>query len=401
MKAPVFSGNEPVSGETVQIITIPCYNEPDIASTIHSLLACDRPQGAVEVLVLVNAYTQSSQEILATNHNSYRELQNLASRFNTERFKIIPLYTDRIVYKYPGAGIPRKMVMDEAVRRLASIDNDQGVIISLDADCLVEKNYLTAIENAFSDEKVCVATLEFHHPVAHLSSKDPLRKSMELYELYLRYYRACLEYCGYLYPYYTIGSAMAFRMSSYTKTGGMGQQAAGEDFYFLQKVFPLGKVVHIDSTKVYPAARFSDRVPFGTGPALKKMAEEECDVKLTYSLDSFRSLKLLFEALETFYEKDLSGVKMELAQLPVYLYEFLMADDFLSHWEEIKSNASSFSAFRKRFFQYFNAFKIVKYLNYVHPERIPLKDLREEYELLMTSTLSKEPGHQWLISCMK
>lgn len=383
LKTPVFSGNKPVSGETVQIITIPCYNEPDIGRTIRSLIDCEKPQSPVEIVVLVNAYTQTSQEILEVNRKSYRELLALAGQYNTEKFKIIPLYTESLVYKYPGAGIPRKMVMDEAVRRFASVDNDQGVIVSLDADCLVANNYLKAIEKTFSDDRVCVATIEFHHPVEHLDAEDPIRKAMELYELYLRYYRTCLEYCGFPYPYYTIGSAMAFRMSAYTKAGGMGRQAAGEDFYFLQKVFPLGKVVHIDETKVYPAARFSDRVPFGTGTALKKMVEEGgTPQKMTYSFESFKALKHLFDKLEEWHASDDAKMEQELTLLPDYLQDFLREDSFLQHWQEIKSNASGFSSFRKRFFHYFNAFKIVKYLNYVHPERIPLKEVRGEYDLL-------------------
>lgn len=388
MKTPVFSGDNLISGETVHIIiTIPCYNEPDICTTVQSLIDCEKPEGTVEVLILVNAYTQSSEEILQTNRRSYQELQLLAEQHNTKQFRIIPFYTDSIVYKYPGAGIPRKMVMDEAVRRFASIDNDQGVIVSLDADCTVDKNYLLAIEAAFSDEKVCVATIEFHHPVEHLSENDPLRKAMQQYELYLRYYRACLEYCGYLYPYYTIGSAMAFRVSSYTKTGGMGRQAAGEDFYFLQKVFPLGKVVHIADASVYPAARFSDRVPFGTGPALKKMVEEGEITKMTYSFESFEALRQLFSRIDGWFRSGFPAREEEVySGLPSYLIDFLNEDGFMQHGEEIRANASHVHSFRKRFFHYFNAFKIVKYLNYVHPEHVPLKKLQGEYELLLSAS---------------
>ena len=386
MKQQEFSANEPVAGKTNLIITIPCYNEPDIPQTIQSIIDCDRPACGVEVLVLINAYTQTQPEILNRNRQSYRQLQSLAERHNTSLFKIIPLYTESIVYKYPGAGIPRKMVMDEAIRRLASIDNDNGVIVSLDADCVVDKNYLTAIENTFRDEKIITATIEFHHPVEPLATDEPIRQAMELYELYLRYYREALAYCGYLYPYYTIGSAMAFRASAYTKTGGMGKQAAGEDFYFLQKIFPLGKVVHIDSTRVYPAVRFSDRVPFGTGPALQKMVEEKEIVKMTYSLESFQTLKMLFDNIELMYSNSEPEIKAMLTSLPVYLQDFLQADDFLSHCLEVKSNAAHVVSFRKRFFHYFNAFKIVKYLNFVHPDKIPLREVRGEYLQLLCAT---------------
>ncbi len=388
---PGFSGDETVSGGTDLIITIPCYNEPDIQETIQSLFACDQPACDVEVLVLVNAYEHTPNHILSVNESSYAGLKDFAKKYNTHHFKIIPLYTDCLSGKQTGAGIPRKILMDEALRRLVSIDNESGIIVSLDADCTVDSNYLTEIYKAFHDnDKLCAATIAFHHPVTHLSENDPLRIAAESYEMYLHYYRLALEYCGYPYPYYTIGSAMAFRASVYTRAGGMGKQSAGEDFYFLQKVFPLGEIKHIDTTKVYPAARFSDRVPFGTGPALQKMVSENQLFKKTYSLESFLALKLFFSRMLDTYESDISEIADILTSLPVYLQEFLKEDHFLEHLGEIRSNVSSFSFFKKRFFHYFNAFKIVKYLNFVHPEKISLREVRGEAEKLAECITSQQ-----------
>ncbi|MCK7522650.1 MAG: hypothetical protein MZV64_35680 [Ignavibacteriales bacterium] len=36
--------------------------------------------------------------------------------------------------------------------------------------------------------------------------------------------------------------------------------------------------------------------------------------------------------------------------------------------EEIRNNTSGLAGFRKRFFEWFNMFRIVKYMNSVHPE---------------------------------
>ncbi len=383
LKTPVFSGNESVSGGTDQIITIPCYNEPAIEDTIQSLIQCKKPPGAVEILVLVNAPVHTPEDILAANRRSYNQLLYLAEKYNSGSFKIIPLYTDSLPAKHTGAGIPRKLLMDEAVRRFCAIGKENGVIISLDADCLVEQNYLQAIAEAFSSDKdLCTATIEFHHPVEHLSPADPLRQAMGSYEAYLRYYRAALEYCGFPYPYYTIGSAMAFRVSIYTRAGGMGKQAAGEDFYFLQKAFPLGKTKHIDTTKVYPAARLSDRVPFGTGPAIEKMLSENQTIKTTYSFESFQALKVFFDRLEFFYQAGDAEIFSVFSSFPSYLQDFLSEDDWMEHLHEIRSNCSSYTFFRKRFFNYFNAFKVVKCLNFVHLERLSLQNVYTQIEAL-------------------
>ncbi|MDR1120879.1 MAG: hypothetical protein LBM08_08170 [Dysgonamonadaceae bacterium] len=385
IQASGFSKNTPVSEDTGLIVIIPAYNEPDILQTIDSLLDCEWPDCTVEILVLLNVYVHSSNEILQLHKQSLAALQALAAQphAHSEQLRIIPHSIENLQGKQTGAGIPRKILMDEAFRRLVSIDNEAGVIVSLDADCTVDKNYLKEIYQTFKqDRKLCSASIEFHHPVEHLPENDPLRIATEQYELYLRYYRSALAYCTYPYPYYTIGSALVVRASVYAKAGGMGKQEAGEDFYFMQKVFPLGKTKHIDTTTVYPAARLSDRVPFGTGTSIRQIMSEKGMRKMTYSFESFHHLKILFDAVDRLYVSDKVEIEKILSSYPVYLQRFLHDDGFIQHVEEIKANVSGVSFFRKRFFNYFNAFKIVKYLNFVHPEWLPLRDVREETIIL-------------------
>jgi hypothetical protein len=50
--------------------------------------------------------------------------------------------------------------------------------------------------------------------------------------------------------------------------GGMTPKLSGEDFYFLQKLRKFGEMLLWNDETVYPEARFSDRVFFGTGPAM-------------------------------------------------------------------------------------------------------------------------------------
>jgi len=206
-----------------------------------------------------------------------------------------------------------------------------------------------------------------------------LRQATVQYELYLHYYRSALEYCGYPYPYFTVGSAFAVTAETYVKAGGMGKQQSGEDFYFLQKVFPLGKTKFIDTTCVYPAARTSDRVPFGTGPALQKMLNENTMVKMTYQFEAFKSLKMLFDNLDSFFKQLSETVEPFIQTLPEYLFLFLQQDGFVEKISEINRHTASLPNFRKRFFDYFNAFKIVKYLNFVHPVYLEFREVETEY----------------------
>ena len=362
------------------IVVIPCYKEPELNRTVQSLFDCERGNFHVEIIILINSHQIDSNDIVAMNRDSHRQMIDFASKNNSPDFFFTPILLENLPGHQTGAGLPRKLGMDEAILHFNG--DKSGIIVSLDADCLVEKNYLTEIYRNFKEYKLNSATIEFHHPVEHLDASDPLRIAAVNYENYLRYYRQALEFCCYPYPYFTIGSAFAVTAETYLKVGGMGKQQSGEDFYFLQKVFPLGKTRFIDTTCVYPAARISDRIPFGTGPALQKMLVENQLSKFSYKVEAFKTLKTLFGRIDLFFKRTEKEIEEIINDLPEYLLLFLKEDGFLSRIEEINRYTASLPNFRKRFFLYFNAFKILKYLNFVHPAYFELADVREQYSLL-------------------
>jgi len=353
------------------IVVIPCYKEPEILRTLQSVFDCRPCLFPVEIILLINSYQKNSDTTVNLNRLSYRQAIDFAEQNNSEDFYLTSYLVENLPGHQTGAGLPRKLGMDKAVEHFES--NKRGIIVSLDADCRVEKNYLPEIYRNFQKYKLNSATIEFHHPTEHLEKSDPLRQAMESYEAYLRYYRSALEYCGYPYAYYTIGSAFAVTAESYLKVGGMGKQQSGEDFYFLQKVFPLGRTRFIDTTRVYPAARLSDRIPFGTGPALAKMLEDNETEKYTYQFRAFEELKLLFDRIDSFYQSSTDEIREQTENLPPYLLNFLETNDFYEKMDEINRHTSGKESFRKRFFSYFTAFRILKYLNSIHPDPFPFQ----------------------------
>jgi hypothetical protein len=159
------------------------------------------------------------------------------------------------------------------------------------------------------------------------------------------------------------------------RVGGMGRQQGGEDFYFLQKVFQLGGVKLLKETFVYPLARFSERVPFGTGPAIQKILDEPDGVLKVYSRQSFKELKRFFDMKEFFFKKDEEIITLKVAELHPVLIDFLNEIDYLKLLKDCNENCATLNSFVKRFFHNFNAFRIVKYLNYVHPEPFKLEKI--------------------------
>src|SRR5689334_14002871 len=133
---------EPPSLKLGMIITIPCFNEKNVLDILNSLENCDPPGCDVEVIIHVNASEVSGEEIHLRNKYTLEEFHG----WNRNRkFSYFILSSPNLPAKHAGVGLARKIAMDEAAYRLYKIDNSKGVIVCLDADCTVEKNYLVEI----------------------------------------------------------------------------------------------------------------------------------------------------------------------------------------------------------------------------------------------------------------
>jgi hypothetical protein len=170
---------------------------------------------------------------------------------------------------------------------------------------------------------------------------------------------------GFPFAFYTIGSAFSCRAVDYVNQGGMNRRKAGEDFYFLHKLFPVTHSAELPEVKVFPSARLSDRVPFGTGPQLAQLVESD-EGMLTYSHEAFRQIGLFLEGINQFHK--IENKQNAAYFIPGDLRPFFLAQGFSVALEEMCQHSASFEAFRKRFFRWFDAFRCLKLLNYLHNE---------------------------------
>jgi len=217
------------------VIVIPARIETSLIETLQSVLDADLPEKPFEILVVFNHPLSESIDNKAENERLFQECSTWIDQKAIKNIHLIKAFD--LPDKHAGVGLARKIGMDEALRRFGS--NEKGVVVALDADCVVNKNYLRAIEKAFDLSPECnAAAIYFEHPTQDL--KEPLLSGIINYELHLRYYNQLLKYSGHPYAYHTVGSSMAVRASAYYKQGGMNKRKAGEDFYFLQKIIQLG-----------------------------------------------------------------------------------------------------------------------------------------------------------------
>lgn len=362
-------------------VVIPCFREPGVLQTLRSLLACSLPGCKVEVIVLINHSEAALEETKNQNRTTRKEIDGWILANQREGIHFYAAGPLELKKKWAGAGLARKSGMDEAIRRFNVLKRPDGVIVSLDADTLVEENYLVEIENHFRHNPEQVgATIAFAHQTEGLEGKH--LEGIQLYEEYMNYYKTALDYTGYPWPMFTVGSAFAVKAEAYVKRGGMNRRQAGEDFYFLQNLAHFGHVGQITGTAVHPSARISDRVPFGTGPVLQKWMKGEEDLTQTYNFQAFADLKQFFRLQNKLFKISENEFQHLMDNLPSSVKAFLNEGNFWLEIQDLNVNCSTLSAFQKRFFQKFNAFKILKFLNFSHGKYYPKADLAAQNNLL-------------------
>ncbi len=352
---------EPVAPDLGIIVVIPCFNEPDIEKTLDSLRQCCSTNCSIEIVIVVNHSEIEKENLKKINQITFEKIQAYSKKYATQRFKILPIFAENLPKKHAGVGLARKIGMDEAIRRFALIDNPNGIIVSCDADTLVEKNYLIEIEKFYHKNTFCcVANIAFEHPLNGDLSQVQY-KSIAEYELYLRYYVQQLKRINFPYAYHTIGSCFSLRAKAYCRQGGMNKRQAGEDFYFLQKLFQTEEVGEIVTTKVFPSSRMSDRVPFGTGTVMSKMISEQQEY-VTYSSESFNVLQDFFTKISNI--QTTSDLRSVFQTLHPCLQDFLKYNEFEKKVVEIQNNSTTNKLYLKRFFNWFNGFMVYKFLNH-------------------------------------
>jgi hypothetical protein len=376
---PLISNQIP---EDLQLfVMIPCFREPAILETLRSLSECDLPEGTTEVFTIINEPENCDQTISDFNLQTFREVKEWSENHSTGKIRFYTLPPVKLPQKWAGVGMARKRGMDEGLWRFNRLNHKKGIIVSLDADTLADRNYFTAIAEHFSGNPLHVgATIAFSHQLEGLSEKQ--RQGILLYEKYLKYYKEALTYSGYPTALFTVGSAFAVRAEAYLKRGGMTRRKAGEDFYFLQTLTQLGRVGEINETSVHPSSRVSDRVPFGTGPAMKQWMEGTVDLHYTYNIQAFADLKQLFSIHKQLYSIQPEEYTILVQHLPAPVADFLESDEFWEKIVSLRNNCSDSDTFSERFFHLFNAFRVLKFINFSHGRYYRKQRLEEAHQML-------------------
>jgi len=334
-------------------IVIPALAEKEsLPKTLESLTT--NPAESLErtlVLVVVNNRSDAEAEF---RHDNQQTLDWLRSN-PYPQLKLAWVDASSEAGELPareGVGLARKIGFDLALNRLDW--RQRPLLVSLDADTLVDANYLPAIYQHFQESSHAGATIPFRHqPGVTPEQETAIRR----YELYLRSYLFGLQQAGSPYAYHTIGSAFACTAEAYIAAGGMNRRRAAEDFYFLQQLAKTGGVKILNGTRVQPSPRFSNRVPFGTGRAVQ-LQMVGVDSSLQFCpLEAFVVLRDWLKSVEQYWNQPGPRLLESAAGISETLVAFLEGLHFVEHWAKLQLNHPGEKQFLTAFHSWFDGLR--------------------------------------------
>lgn len=295
------------------------------------------------------------------------------------------LIVDRYTQAIPadqGVGLARKIGADIAVKLHLTDNIISSWIHSSDADATLPNNYFSAhsAENLSvthtAEAKTAVATCcNFYHH----SEQQEIHQANQLYETALRYYVAGLSFAHSPYAYFTIGSILSFDIYAYCQARGFPKRSAGEDFYLLNKLAKLGAVIHLSDVTIKLDARPSQRVPFGTGPAVQSimLLTEQTQEYYYYAPDVFIELKACLLAFDNMWQHR-DEPDTWLNSLSDIAQQALKNIGVLSFIEKQKNTKKV--QFDKQFIVWFDSFKTLKFIHALR--ELGLKNIPLEQALI-------------------
>jgi len=347
-------------GEQVEnLLIILVLNQPDSVPD----KACNKDLRLA--LMLLPRAAGDDQSIPAQAHSTLLTLSASSNLLLVERPQPLPASE--------GVGLARKLGCDIALalRQAGSIQSRW--LHSSDADATLPPDYFAKAEQ---QGKKCSAIV---HPFIH----RPCLLPMALYELRLHYYVLGLRHAGSPYAFHTLGSCLSVDFEAYQQVRGFPRRAAAEDFYLLNKVAKLGPVSSPAAPLVIIEARHSDRVPFGTGPAVEELSNSSnpLDETLFYHPDSFHALRALLESVPGLYgcEHALQLIAGALQEYrPAFtVLEQLGIEKCLRHCQQ---QSRSQATFMRHFCQWFDGFRTLKFIHGLRESGWQDLTLRESLE---------------------
>lgn len=279
-----------------------------------------------------------------------------------------------------GVGLARKIGSDIAAMLIDLGVVKSKLIFSTDADAELPRGYFDA-DDSISGGYV--------FPFRHQVKDQSLMLPMQLYEFSLHYYVAGLKYAGSNYAFHTIGSCLAINYLAYVKVRGFPKRAAGEDFYLLNKVVKVGEIKKLSGKVVSIAGRPSDRVPFGTGPAISKISCMKAPLLeyKYYNPRVFECLRLFLNSLEDDWQDSQLDINIKFGDYREQISSAIDAMGFQEAKKSLRQQSKTLEQFLRKCTEWFDAFRTLKFIHFLRDNYFPSVYVGELYSCDLVSEL--------------
>lgn len=284
-----------------------------------------------------------------------------------------------------GVGLARKIGADLALSLIYRGLISQDWIYNSDADAHLPAGYFSALisarlksaqhksaqhKSAYKEQRAAVAVF----PYRHICGSDKVGQATRLYEQRLRQYVDGLRAAGSPYAYHSLGSTLAINAASYAMVRGFPRRNGGEDFYLLNKAAKLGGVLSLNAPQIQIDARQSNRVPFGTGPAIGRLLSEDSldEAGIFYHPEVFRHLAQWLEFMPRTRSSSLSDLpisapaRQALAKLNIE--KAISSAKHTSRTQEI---------YAQHMHTWFDGFRTLRFIHLLRDTVLPEQDLRD------------------------
>lgn len=353
----------PVCGEKTDCLTSLMQLQAQHRVLIIVLL--NRPEGHVksdqwfaENTALVQSISSQYEKVLVQSETHQLLYQHHNPRIN---FDVLLLNFNSNPFKAnKGVGLARRIAADTALGLIAEKKIKHAWIFSTDADVVLPVNYFKVINSA------PVGTSAISLNFEHCSDNCDLLEIQKQYDFKLRYYQSGIKYMGVKYDYIPLGSTLIIDAGSYVKVRGFPNRSGGEDFYILNKLAKIGLIYQPENPVIKIKIRFSDRVPFGTGPAITQIQQLQSSGEpyTYYHPEIFFVLREWRESLLHYYQKQ----------------QVTSNDGGLNnHWQvssvlnQAMKQIKSYQRWQQFIHEWFDAFKILKSVHFLQQKHLPIE----------------------------
>lgn len=351
------------TGSYTGAVVIPCLAEfANLPQTLYSLSRNPAQLLARHlILVVVNQRADATPQEQADNQATLAALPSWKKEFGLHHLAWVDAASPSLELPHKqGVGLARKIGLDLALHHLDY--NHDPVLICLDADTLVQPDYLPALASHFESATAGGASLPYRHRAA---ANPEGQAAIDRYELFLRAYVLGLDQANSPWAFHTVGSAMASRASAYVGSGGMNRRLAGEDFYFLQQVHKTAGVAPLSGTTVHPSPRSSHRVPFGTGRAVGDMLSKGEQQLLFYQPELFEILGEWLNLVTNNSSQDGIALERAAGSISPHLESYLRQAGFKAAWDNLRRHNPDQSRLITAFHGWFDAFRTMRLMHHL------------------------------------